>query len=32
MAQRLYEHSRQLVGLEAASARQEPQAARPHQG
>ena len=30
MAQRLYEHSRQLVGLEAASARQEPQAARPH--
>jgi hypothetical protein len=27
MAQRLYEHSRQLVALEAASARQEPQAA-----
>ena len=31
MAQRLYEHSRQLVGLEATSARQEPQAARPAQ-
>ena len=31
MAQRLYEHSRQLVGLEAASARQEPQAAQPVQ-
>lgn len=31
MAQRLYEHSRQLVGLEAASARQAPQAARPPQ-
>ncbi len=31
MAQRLYEHSRQLVGLEAASARQAQQAARPPQ-
>ena len=31
LAQRLYEHSRELVGLEAASARQAPQAARPPQ-
>jgi NAD(P)-dependent dehydrogenase (short-subunit alcohol dehydrogenase family) len=31
LAQRLYERSRELVGLEAASARQAPEAARPQQ-